>query len=127
MIISRAVHIRDHLLHHFDWTGRARHHAGAQTREIEARKFRMSQLGDKHGRHAVDCRRPLRFDGGQHGLRVESVIRQNQRAPARQRRHGADHVAEAVREGHRQTDAVAFGVAQHARAQEAVVDQIAVA
>ena len=85
----------------------------------------MPQLRDKHGRHAVNGRRPFCLDSRQHRLRIESVIRQNQGAPAGERRHGADHVAEAVRERHRQTDAIALGVAQHACAQKSVVEDIA--
>src|SRR6185369_6458451 len=55
---------------------------------------------------------------------IESVVRQNQRTPAGQRRHGADYITEAVREGHSETNAVALRVAKHACTQESVVNQV---
>ncbi len=63
------------------------------------------QLGDEHGRHAVERGRPLLLDRGEDEHRVEALDHHDGRA-VRERREDAEHDAEAVEERHRQTDAV---------------------
>ena len=63
MVISRQMHPLDGALHDLDRAGAARHDAGAQRGEIEAREVGMVELGDEHRRHAVKRGAALRFDG----------------------------------------------------------------
>ena len=42
--------------HHLDRAGRAGHDAGAQRGQVEFCEFGMIELGDEHGRHAVERR-----------------------------------------------------------------------
>ena len=69
------VHVGDAALHHLDRAGRARHDAGAQRRQIEARELRMVELGDEHGRHAVKRGAALRRDGLERRQRIETFAR----------------------------------------------------
>ena len=69
----------------------------------------MLELGDEHGRHAVERGTPLRLNRFERGQRVELGGGQHQSRAVRQRHHHADDAAEAVVERHGRADAVAAG------------------
>src|SRR5947209_8317760 len=58
-----TMHLAHHTLHDFDWAGRSRHDASAQSREIEAFEFWMLQLSDEHRGYSVQGRATLRLHG----------------------------------------------------------------
>ena len=103
------MHLADHALHQLDGAGRSGHHAGAQRAQVEARELGVIELGDEHGRHAVEGRTALGFDSLEGGQRIELGGGQNQRGAGGHGRHHADDAAEAVVERHGSADAIALG------------------
>ena len=120
------MHLVDHPAHDFDRTGRARHHAGAQTGQIEAFKFGVVELGDEHRRHTIKRGAAFRGDRLEGGQRVERIGRIDHGRTVGHSRQIADHHAETVVERHRNTDAVSLAVFQRLAQKEAVVENVVV-
>jgi hypothetical protein len=94
-----TVHFAHHSFHHFHGAGGTRHHPGAQAGQIVVLELRQAQFRDKHGRHAIQRSHTFRLHRLERRARIECPIRKNNRCPARQRRHGTSHAAEAVIHG----------------------------
>ena len=84
----------------------------------------MIELGDEHGRHAVQRRAFFLFDGLQRRQRIESLAGIDHRGAERHGSEIAHHHAEAVIERHRNADAVFFGQAHRAAGEIAVVENV---
>ena len=116
------VHQRLHLPHHLDRTRRARHHAGAQRRQVELGEARVAELGDEHAGNAVERRAAFgahRFQGEEG---IERLARGHDASTVGGAGEVADHHPEAVVEGHGNAHAVVLGVA-HGLGQEVTVVQ----
>ncbi|MPM58024.1 hypothetical protein SDC9_104853 [bioreactor metagenome] len=120
------VHVLDHALHHLDRARRARHDAGAQRGQIELGKARMIELGNEHGRHAVQARALLGLHRLKHLEGIKAVAGINDGGAVRDAGQIAQHHAEAVVQGHGNAQPV-FGREPHALTdEEAVVQNVAV-
>ena len=118
------VHLLDHPLHDFGRAGRARHDAGAQGREVEARELRMLEFGDEHGGDAIERRAPLRLHGLEHLQRVERRAREDHRRAVGDAREVAEHHAEAVVQRHRNADPIGLRERQGLTDEHAVVENV---
>ena len=89
----------------------------------------MFQLGDEHGRHAVDRRAALGLDGPERRLGVETLVRKDHRRAADRGAHRAQHAAKTMVERHGNADAVVgrepltFGGVKGIQQQVAVAEQ----
>ena len=118
------VHLAVDALHHLDRAGRAGHDAGAQRFQVEARKFGMIELGDEHGRHAVDRGAFLLLDGCQRRQRIKAFPGIDHGRTERDGGQVAHHHAEAMIERHRDADAVLLGEPHGAADEIAVVEDV---
>jgi hypothetical protein len=94
------------------------------TPEVESREFRVVQLGDEHGGHAVERGAALGLHRLEGRERVEALAGVDHGAAMGQRREVADDHAEAVVERHRDADTVRLGQPQSAADEVAVVEDI---
>ena len=120
------MHVGDHPLHHFDRTGRARHDAGAQRGEVEAREIGMAERRDEHGGDAIERGAAFRLDRFEHRQRIEALARIDHRRAVREAAQIAHHHAEAVIERHRNAELLAGGEADRLADEEAVVEDVVV-
>ena len=67
----RNVHLLRYRAHQFNWAKRAGHDAGTERSEVEHREHRMIQLGDEHGRDAIQSRASFLMDRRQDDERIE--------------------------------------------------------
>ena len=95
-------------------------------RQVEARKFRMLQFGDEHGRHAIERRALLLLHRRQRDERIEALARKDHGRAVRHRREVAHHHAEAVIERHRDAHPVLLGQRHRAADEVAVVEDVVV-
>ena len=86
----------------------------------------MIELGDEHGRHAVERGAALGRDGLERRQRIEALGREHHRCAMRDRGEIAQHHAEAVIERHRDADAVARRETHRRAGEVAVVEQVVV-
>ena len=117
-------HLVHHPLHHRNRARRAGHDAGPQTGQVVGAEVRQSQLGDEHGRHAVQGRTALSLNRLQGQRRIEARRRNDHRRPVRGAAQVAHAHPEAVVVGHRDTHPICFGVAAALADEEPVVEQI---
>ena len=121
------VHALQHLAHHRDRAGRARHDAGAQRMQVEAVELGMVEFGDEHRRHAVERGAALGLYGLQRRQRIEPLAGIDHRGPQRRRRQIAHHHSEAMIERHGNADAVLGSQMQRTAGEIAVVEDVVVA
>ena len=76
---------------------------------------RMVELGDEHGRHAVQAGAALLLHGLQHGYRLEAFAGIDHGGAVGDAGQVAQHHAEAVVERHRDAQAVVLGQAASPR------------
>ena len=100
---------------------------GAQRGEVVAREVGMVQLGDEHGRHAVERGGALGLRRLQHGRRIEAVAGIDHGGAVGHAAQVAHHHAEAVVERHRDQQPVPVGEAQQLGGEVAVVEDVVVA
>ena len=120
------VHLVVDALHHLDRAGRARHDAGAQRFQVEAREFGMIEFGDEHGRHAVERGAFFALDRLQRRQRIKALAGIDHGRAERDGSEIAHHHAEAVIERHRNADAVVFRQPHRAADEIAVVEDVVV-
>ena len=100
------MHVAHDALHELGRAGRAGHDAGAQAGEVKGLEIGVFQLGDEHGRHAVERRAAFVVDGFQRSVRVEVLGWQHTAGTGCCTDKDGDHHAEAVVEGHRDAEPV---------------------
>ncbi len=86
----------------------------------------MVELGDEHGRHAVERGALLLLDGLQRGQGIEALSGIDHGCAEGDGGEIAHHHAEAVIQRHRDADAVAFGQPHRAADEIAVVEDVVV-
>ncbi len=86
----------------------------------------MIQLGAKHGRHAIKRRATFGLNGFQDQERVESNARHHHASAMARASKIAQHHAEAVIEGHADTDAVGRRITQQQADEVGVIEDIMV-
>ena len=118
------VHLVVDALHHLDRAGRARHDAGAQRFQVEARKLGMIEFGDEHRRHAVERGAFFLFDRLQRRQRIKTFAGIDHGRAERDGSEIAHHHAKAVIERHGNADAVLFRQPHRAADEIAVVEDV---
>ena len=121
------VHAPDGRVHDFHRARGARHDAGAQTVQFEAFEFRVFELGNEHGRHAMQRRGTLILHGLQHGSRIKRIAGQNHGRAVADAGQVAHHHAETVVQGHGDDQPVLVGKAHQLSHEMAIVQNVAVA
>ena len=89
-------------------------------------EFRMIELRDEHGRHAMQRRAALLGYGLQRGERIKTFAGKHHAGAVRQRGEIAEHHAEAVVERHRNAQPILGGEPHRFADEEAVVENIVV-
>ena len=102
----RAIHVGDDLFHHLDRAGRAGHDSGAQRGKVELIEARMRQLGDEHGRHAVQRGTAFLVDRLQNRKWIKRLLRIDQRGAMGENRDVGEHHAKAMIQRYRHTEPV---------------------
>ena len=120
------VHHVDALAHHLDRARRTGHDPGAQGRQVVVGEVGQGQLGDEHGRDAVQRRAAFLLDRAQGRARVEDRGRDDDRRTVRGAGQIAQHHPEAVVERHGDADPIGFGVAATLTDEVAVVEDVVV-
>ena len=120
------VHIGLHALHHLDRAGAAGHDAGAQGGQVKLFEARVVQLGNEHGRHAVQAGAFFGLHGLQHGERVKTVVRVNNGAAVGKAGQIAQHHAKAVVQRHGNAQAVSRRQLHALTDEKTVVQNVAV-
>ena len=90
------MHVRLYLLHDFDGAGRAGHHAGSQSGQIEVAEVLQAELGYEHGGHSVQGGAAFGLNGRKDGCRLEGLAGENHRRAVREAAKDAHDHAEAV-------------------------------
>src|SRR6266702_6183267 len=103
------VHTLHNTLHHLDRTRRSRHDARAQTREVVLIELWMLEQCDEHRRDTMKCRATLGLDGIENRAGLEPLAWEDHRGTMRNTRKVANHHAEAMVEGHRDTHSIVTG------------------
>ncbi len=126
-IVTPSMCIRSRtLLHDLDRAGRAAHHPRPQAGEVEAPELGLLELGDEHGRHAVERGAALVLDRLEHGAGLERLAGDDQARTVHHAGEAAEHHAEAVVERHRHAHPVELRVVQYAAREVGVVDDVVV-
>ena len=120
------VHLGDAALHHLDGARRARHDAGPERGQVEAREVRMVQFGDEHGGDAVERGAALGRHRLERGERLEAFRWEHHRRAVGDASEVPQHHAEAMIERHRNADAVALGEAHRLADEIAVIEDVVV-
>ena len=121
------VHQGLHLLHHLYRTGGAGHDTGAQGTEIIAGKIGVVEFGNKHGRHAIECRGPFLLHGVEDGLGVKAVVGIDHGGAVAHTTQVPHHHAKTVVERHRDDEAILVGEIHDLRHKVTVVEDVVVA
>ena len=118
------VHLRRDFLHDLDRARRSGHDAAAKRAQIEAREFRVVELGNEHGGYAVEHVATLRRDRFQRLQRIEGLGRIDHRRRMGHTAEIAHHHAKAVVQRHGNAYARARLDPRRFTYEEGIVDQV---
>ncbi len=120
------IHFANDLLHHRLGAWRASHNAGAQAGQIKAIEFRVVELGDKHGRYAMQGGTFFLGDNAQDTVRFKGFTGEDSRRAMANTTQVANHHAEAMVERYGDAHLVFMGKTHHIAVDLAIIQHITV-